>query len=324
MPRANRARRRCEIRHYAPVVRGRTSPSGCQGATLVTAGVIPAPVGPDPAQPCPPSRVHLQVRGGIAGSRVEFQAPAANKTLCHGTFALSALGERYGVPVVLPGGHRGLGEPGPVAPTLPHAVPLHLGKQTSPCHCSPVHLCPARFGHCIPSHCSFSRAGIPACARSMLHRAPPLARGQRGAKMSPALATTAFSSPLPTHHTALSIRICLAAKVHPPFAISRQQNHALWLNTGFSKSLTIFIPIFLGVFFHAALSSSALENKVPRAPACGSPLVMSNLICLLSLSARRPSPSTLKIGLSLTLSIITCSNMLSPIRCQARKSSSIT
>lgn len=68
--------------------------------------------------------------------------------------------ERYGVPAVLPGGHRGLGEPGAVAPTLPHAVPLHPGKQTSPCHRSPVHLCPARFGHCIPSHCSFSRAGI--------------------------------------------------------------------------------------------------------------------------------------------------------------------
>lgn len=133
-----------------------------------------------------------------------------------------------------------------------------------------------------------------------------------------------FPAPCPLITPLSPFGLALLRRVHPPFAISRQQNHALWLNTGFSKSLTIFIPIFLGVFFHAALSSSALENKVPRAPACSSPLLMSNLICLLSLSAGRPSPSSLKIGLSLTLSIITCSNMLSPIRCQARKSSSVT
>lgn len=35
---------------------------------------------------------------------VGFQAPAANKTLCQGTVALSALGERDSVPVVLPRG----------------------------------------------------------------------------------------------------------------------------------------------------------------------------------------------------------------------------
>lgn len=115
MPRANRARQLCEIRHYAPVARGRTSLSGCWGAALVTAGVIPAPAGPDPAQSCPSTWVHLQVRGGIAELRVGFQAPAANKTLCQGTFAFSALGERDGVPAVLPGGgHRGLGELGAV------------------------------------------------------------------------------------------------------------------------------------------------------------------------------------------------------------------
>lgn len=62
------------------------------------------------------------------------------------------------------GGHRGLGKLGAMAPTLPHAVPLHLGKQISPCCCTLFHLCPARFSHCSPSCSSLSRAGIPACA----------------------------------------------------------------------------------------------------------------------------------------------------------------
>ena len=120
-------------------------------------------------------------------------------------------------------------------------------------------------------------------------------------------------------------RLALLPRVHPPLAISRQQNHALWLNTGFFKSLTILIPIFLGVFFHAALSvSSSTGKKVPRAPACCSPVLMSILTYLQSLSSGTPSPSTLKIGFSLTLSVITCSNILSPIQCQARKSSSMT
>lgn len=67
---------------------------------------------------------------------VGFQAPAANKTLCQGTFALSALGERDRVPVVLPRGEQRLGEMGAMAPTLPRAVPPFLSKQISPCCCS--------------------------------------------------------------------------------------------------------------------------------------------------------------------------------------------
>lgn len=51
LPQANRACQCCEIRHYAPVSCGRSSPSGCQGDALVMAGAIPAPAGPDPAQP---------------------------------------------------------------------------------------------------------------------------------------------------------------------------------------------------------------------------------------------------------------------------------
>lgn len=37
-------------------------------------------------------------------------------------------------------GHSGMGESGAVAPTLPHAMSLSLGKQISPCCCSPIHL----------------------------------------------------------------------------------------------------------------------------------------------------------------------------------------
>lgn len=148
MPQANRARRRCEIRHYAPVACGRTSPSGCQGATLVTAGVIPAPVGPDPAQPCLPSRVHLQVRGGIAGPRVGFQAPAANKTLCRGTFALSALGEVWGPcgaawGAQRAGGARSFGpNPAPRCAPPPGQADLPLPPQPRPslsCQVRPLH-----------------------------------------------------------------------------------------------------------------------------------------------------------------------------------------
>lgn len=51
LPQANRACQCCEIRHYAPVFRGRTSPSACQGDALVMAGPIPTLAGPDPAQP---------------------------------------------------------------------------------------------------------------------------------------------------------------------------------------------------------------------------------------------------------------------------------
>lgn len=60
------------------------------------------------------------------------------------------------------GGHRGLGELGAGAPTLPHAVPLHLGKQIFPCCCCLFHFCPARLSHCSPSCSSLSRVGIPA------------------------------------------------------------------------------------------------------------------------------------------------------------------
>lgn len=74
LPQANRACQCCEIRHYAPVSHGRTSLSGCQGVTLVMAGAIPTLAGPDPAQPCLSSWVHLQVRGGIAAPpRLDFR-----------------------------------------------------------------------------------------------------------------------------------------------------------------------------------------------------------------------------------------------------------
>lgn len=177
LPQANRARRRCEIRHYAPVARGRTSPSGCQGATLVTAGVIPAPVGPDPAQPCLPSRVHLQVRGGIAGPRVGFQAPAANKTLCRGTFALSALGEVWGPcgaawGAQRAGGARSCGpNPAPRCAPPPGQADLPLPPQPRPslsCQVRPLH----------PESLLIFKGRDRACAGNMLHRAPPLGRGQ--------------------------------------------------------------------------------------------------------------------------------------------------
>lgn len=50
---------------------------------------------------------------------VGFQAPAANKTLCQGTFALSALGERDRVLWCYLGGHRGLWELGAVVQPCP-------------------------------------------------------------------------------------------------------------------------------------------------------------------------------------------------------------
>lgn len=50
---ANTAHQHCEISHYTPIAHGRTSLSGCREATLVTSGVIPVPVGPDPEQPWP-------------------------------------------------------------------------------------------------------------------------------------------------------------------------------------------------------------------------------------------------------------------------------
>lgn len=175
MPQANRAYQRCEIRHYAPVSRGRTSPSGCQGDALVMAGAVPAPAGPDPAQPCLSSWVHLQVRGGItAPPRLDFRHLLQIK---HSVRALSPFQplERGTVSLwCYLGGHRGLRELEAGAPTLPHAVPLNLGKRIAPCCCSLFHLCPARFSHCSPSCSSLSRAGIPTRSGSGRDGASPL------------------------------------------------------------------------------------------------------------------------------------------------------
>lgn len=163
LPQANRACQRCEIRHYAPVSRGRTSPSGCQGDTLVMAGTIPTPAGPDPAQPRLSNWVHLQVRGGItAPSRLDFRHLLQIKHSVRVPSPFQPLERGTGSLWCYLGGHRGLGELGARAPTLPYAVPLHLGKQISPCCCSLFHLCPARFSHCSPSCSSLSRVGIPA------------------------------------------------------------------------------------------------------------------------------------------------------------------
>lgn len=70
-----------------------------------------------------------------------------------------------------------------------------------------------------------------------------------------------FPAPCPLIMPLSPFGLALLLRVHPPLAISRQQKHALWLNTGFFKSLTIFIPIFLGVFFHAALPVISSTGK---------------------------------------------------------------
>lgn len=174
---------------------------------------------------------------------VGFQAPAVNKTFCQGTFALSALGERDRVPVVLPGGAHRAGQLGDVAPTLPHAVPLHLGKQISPCCCSLFHLCPARFSHCSPS-CSLSKAGTPACfgRDAQSFTTPPWAMRSKDLLSS----DNCFFFHPPAHSSPHCLHSCLPCSegLTHPLPSAAQQNHALWLNTVFFKSLTIFIPFF--------------------------------------------------------------------------------
>lgn len=214
-------------------------------------------------------------------------------------------------------GHRGLGKSGAVSLTLPHAVPLRRAR-------GPPLAAAAPSISAQPRGSMFSRAGIPAHQEhdAPCHTTSPWA--MRSRDLPQLWQLLLFPNPCPLVMPVSPFRLALLQKVHPPLAMSRQQNHALWLNTGFFKSLTILIPIFLGIFFHTALSSAAMENKEPRAPACTSPVLMSNIICLKSLSPGSPSPSSLKVGLSLTLSIITCFNILSPVWCQARKSFSIT
>lgn len=182
----------------------------------------------------------------------------------------------------------------------------------SPCCCIPIHLCPGRFGHCSTSCSSFSRAG------SMMLQALLLPCGQQGAKAS----VTHYFFPAPCLLVTLlfPFGLALLQRVHPPLAISRQQNHALWLNTGFFKSL---IPIFLGVFFHASLSVIINTGKQGTQGVCSSTVLVSNLIYLQSRSPGPPSPSSLKTGLSLTF-VITCSTILSSVQCEARKSFSTT
>lgn len=70
-----------------------------------------------------------------------------------------------------------------------------------------------------------------------------------------------FPAPCPLITSLSPFMLALLRGVHPSLAISRQQNHDLWLNTAFLKSLTIFIPIFPGIFFHAALSGSSSTGK---------------------------------------------------------------
>lgn len=222
-----------------------------------------------------PSRVHLQVRGEIAGPRVGFQAPAANKTLCQGTSTPQPLERETGSLWCCQGRHRGVGELGTMVLPLPHAVPLCLGEQTFPAHCSPIHPCPARFGHCSPSHCSFSRARIQACAGSMMLQAPLLLHGQWGGKTSSAPVTAAFSRPLPTHHATFSIQTCLVPKGSPTHCHLQTAKPC-----PLAKYRVFFFKAspFSSLFFQASASmqhyqsSAALENKVPRAPAGSSPV----------------------------------------------------
>lgn len=146
MPQANRACQRCEIRHYAPVSHGRTSLSGCQGDALVMAGAVPTPAGPDPAQPCLSSWVHLQVRGGItAPPRLDFRhlpqikhsvrAPWPFQPLERGTESLGCL----------PGGAQRAGgarswrpNPAPCCATPPRQADLPLLLQPLPSLSCPV------------------------------------------------------------------------------------------------------------------------------------------------------------------------------------------
>lgn len=155
----------------------------------------------------PPSRVHLQVRGGIAGPWDGFQAPAANKTLCQGTFALSALGERDGVPVVLYGGaQRAVGagshcpDPAPCYIPLPRLADVPLLLQPHPSLSWQVW--PLQHKLLLVFKGREHDAPSPT--------APPWATMSKGL-----CHMLLFSSPLPTCHTPLSIWTCLAPKGSP-------------------------------------------------------------------------------------------------------------
>lgn len=167
LPGGRRAPWCCEIRHYAPATHS-TSPSGCHGAALLTAGQPQHRWGLTLHSHAPSSWVHLQVRGGIAWPWVRFQAPAANKTLCQGTFTLSALAKRDRVPVVLPeGGTEGWGSWKPWSNPVPCCI-LPPKQAHLPLPLQPHPSFPVMFSYCSLGHCSFSRAGISACVGSVM------------------------------------------------------------------------------------------------------------------------------------------------------------